>query len=209
MKVEMRSVESLLQDPANVRLHSRRNIDSIKASLLRFGQQKPIIVDETGVVRAGNGTLEAARELEWEEMRVVVSDLEGIEMTAFAIADNRTAELAEWDYENLGAALRALEDGQAEELGWMPHELTNILAADWTPADPSGDLGDFVVPVPEPGVEEVKGEVVTISFSPGEVEIIDATRLVWSPDEEITRHDAIVRCCDAVRLGVCKVEPDE
>jgi len=55
-------------DPANVRKHDRRNLDAIKASLRKFGQQKPIVVDTKGIVLAGNGTLTAAKELGWSEI---------------------------------------------------------------------------------------------------------------------------------------------
>ena len=110
LKVEQIAVGDLLFDPSNVRSHSQRNLDAIKGSLTRFGQQKPIIVDKDNVVRAGNGTLAAVRELGWETITVVRSELLGAEMTAFAIADNRTAELAEWDYSQLGAVLGALAD---------------------------------------------------------------------------------------------------
>jgi DNA modification methylase len=50
-------------------------------------------------VRCGNGTLEAARRLKWTEIECVTSDLSGAELAAFAIADNRTAELAGWSDE--------------------------------------------------------------------------------------------------------------
>ena len=90
-------IEQLVLDPANVRQHPEKNIAAIKASLVRFGQQKPIIVDEKNVVRAGNGTLQAARDLGWKTLRCVRSELKGAELTAYAISDNRTAEMAEWD----------------------------------------------------------------------------------------------------------------
>lgn len=54
-------IDTLSADPANVRLHDERSIRAIKASLQRFGQQKPVVIDEAGVVIAGNGMLEAAR----------------------------------------------------------------------------------------------------------------------------------------------------
>lgn len=110
MKTDKRSVDEIHPDPSNARKHSPRNIDAIAASLHRFGQQKPIVVDSSGVVRAGNGTLEAAKKLGWTEVTVVESDLEGAEMTAFAIADNRTAELAHWGEQELYATLQAMRD---------------------------------------------------------------------------------------------------
>jgi ParB-like chromosome segregation protein Spo0J len=82
-------IDSVSPDPANVRKHGVRDIDAIKASLKRFGQQHPILVDKRGVVRAGNGRLEAMRQLGWSEVEVVYTDLEGAELAAFAIADNR------------------------------------------------------------------------------------------------------------------------
>src|SRR5262249_46324156 len=56
-------IDSVHPDPANVRLHDERNLEAIKSSLARFGQQKPIVVDRQGVVRAGNGTHAAAKAL--------------------------------------------------------------------------------------------------------------------------------------------------
>ena len=109
MKVESVSIDSIHADPANVRRHPEKNLAAIKASLARFGQQKPIIVDGDGIVRAGNGTLEAARALGWDKIAVVRTPLKGSEATAYAIADNRTAELAEWDDVGLAEQLRALQ----------------------------------------------------------------------------------------------------
>lgn len=125
MNTETVPIGDLHHDPANVRLHSARNLDAIRASLTRFGQQKPIVVDADNIVRAGNGTLEAARSLGWETISIVRSELLAAEMTAFAIADNRTAELAEWDYEALGKMMDAIDgDGDGgEDLGFSSMEI--------------------------------------------------------------------------------------
>jgi ParB-like chromosome segregation protein Spo0J len=109
MKVERLAVDSLHHDPSNVRKHDERNVKAIAASLQRFGQQKPIVVDGEGIVRAGNGTLEAAKSLGWADIEAVRTDLESAEAVAYAIADNRTAELAEWDEEGLALQLDALD----------------------------------------------------------------------------------------------------
>lgn len=109
MKLERTKLDALICDPANVRKHDQRNLDAIKASLQRFGQQHPIIVDAAGVIRAGNGRYMAMRALGWSECDIVRTDLSGSEATAFAIADNRTAELAEWDEDALAQQLAALQ----------------------------------------------------------------------------------------------------
>lgn len=108
MKIQEIKIAELSKDPANARKHSERNIETIIGSLRRFGQQKPIVVDKSKVVRAGNGTLEAAKRIGWETVEAYVSDLTGSEMTAYAIADNRTAELADWDDAALAAVLEGL-----------------------------------------------------------------------------------------------------
>ena len=116
MNIETIAVAELSLDPSNVRKHSRRNLDAIKASLRKFGQQKPIVVDAKGIVLAGNGTLTAAKELGWTEIQITRTELAGVEATAFAIADNRTAELAEWDEDGLTKVLESLKVEDADLL---------------------------------------------------------------------------------------------
>lgn len=110
LKVEKRSIASLVADPENARIHDEVNINAIMGSLKTFGLQKPIVVSDAGVVIAGNGTLAAARALGWTEIDAVVTDLSGDEARAFALADNRTAELAKWDELILGKTLSDLMD---------------------------------------------------------------------------------------------------
>lgn len=131
MKLETVALGSISPDPANTRKHSRRNLDAIKASLRRFGQQKPIVVDSRGTVLAGNGTLAAATELGWTEIQIVRTALAGVDATAFGIADNRTAELAEWE-ETLGEVLKALTDAgvDATDLGFNQMEIDDLLEAE-------------------------------------------------------------------------------
>lgn len=118
-------IDSLTPDPDNARIHSQRNLDAIKASLERFGQQKPIVVDRHNVVRAGNGTMQAARDLGWESIACVYSDLADAEMWAFAVADNRTGELAEWDTTQLARVISDIQSAGEDPsvLGFSDNEL--------------------------------------------------------------------------------------
>ena len=119
MNLETVTIESLKLDPNNARKHSRRNLDAIAASLNKFGQRKPIVV-HNGVVIAGNGTLEAAKTLGWEEIAVSVcpADWDADTAKAYALADNRSSELAEWDQIALSTQLTDLTD-----MGWSLDEL--------------------------------------------------------------------------------------
>ena len=121
-------IGSIHLDPANVRRHNERNLDSIKASLLAFGQQKPVVVDQQGQIIAGNGTWEAAKALGWTKIAAVRSELDGYSRTAYAIADNRTAELASWDDEGLAATLNELRNAKAlEPTGFDTADLDRLL----------------------------------------------------------------------------------
>ncbi len=112
-KMEIKSVpiSNLAFDPNNARKHSAQNLKAIASSLEKFGQRKPVVV-HNGVIIAGNGTVEAARSLKWTEITIteVPSDWDIATAKAFAIADNRTAELAEWDTPVLVEQLLEMED---------------------------------------------------------------------------------------------------
>jgi hypothetical protein len=132
MTIELLPIASVSPDPANARRHPQRNLDQIIASLRRFGQQKPIVVDATNIVRAGNGTLAAAIALGWTSIAAVRSELPRTELTAYAITDNRTAELAEWDAEILS---RTLQDPEIGDVGFLNQEILDL--AGQPPEEPS------------------------------------------------------------------------
>lgn len=117
MQIETVPLRTLQADPANARRHTRQNLRAIERSLERFGQQKPIVIDHAGQIIAGHGTLAAAAALGWESVAVVRSDLQGHEAMAYAIADNRSAELAQWNNDILARQLAALQIDPAS-----PHE---------------------------------------------------------------------------------------
>ena len=130
MQVERVMIDELDCDPANVRAHDSKNLDAIKSSLKRFGQQKPIVVNDKGIVIAGNGTLTAARSLGWDSINIITTELDGVNVTAYAIADNRTGELAEWDEEALAKQLSALQiedEALVEAAGFSDAELTALV----------------------------------------------------------------------------------
>lgn len=125
MEVSRRLISELTLDPNNARTHSQKNLDAIKASLLKFGQRKPIVINAKGVILAGNGTVEAAKALGWDYIEVAATPADWDEATAraYALADNRTAELAEWDENVLAKQLLELldEDFDIEAIGFeMP-----------------------------------------------------------------------------------------
>ncbi len=124
-----RPIDELIEDADNVRMHEAKSIDAIEASLRRFGQVKPIVVDSRGVVIAGNGTLRAARNLGWTKLAVATFTGTKEEAKAYAIADNRTAELSHWDFEALQSQIQSLTDESlVESSGFSDREIQKMMA---------------------------------------------------------------------------------
>jgi ParB-like chromosome segregation protein Spo0J len=129
MKIETRTLAELTQDPKNARKHDAINLEAIAASLKRFGQQKPIVITKDGRILAGNGTYQAAVNLGWKELQVAVAPENWDEdtETAFAIADNRTAELATWDSPVLLDALTELPQDLVAATGFSSDNVDALL----------------------------------------------------------------------------------
>lgn len=147
LNVERVPITSLKPDPDNVRLHDDRNIEAIKASLSTFEQTRPLVVDPDGTIVAGNGTYEAARELGWTHVYVTrVAFASAAELRAFALADNRTAELAQWNSPVLVEAIEhlALAGWSVEELGFEPQDLAAFRPKDAQPPAEFPSYGEDV-----------------------------------------------------------------
>ena len=133
MNIETVAVQDLQQDPNNARKHDTKNLDAIAYSLKTFGQRKPIVVSQDNVVIAGNGTLTAAKQLGWTEITIarVPADWSQDQIKAYALADNRSAELAEWDKDVLANQVFELkvEGWDTEQLGFWENDTNEDLDA--------------------------------------------------------------------------------
>jgi len=148
VKIELVSIDDLTLDPANARKHDEKNLKAIAESLKQFGQRKPIVVWGSTVV-AGNGTLVAARSLGWTEITVakIPDDWSSDQVTAYALADNRSAELAVWDEQVLASQLVELQQAEfdIELLGFeLPVDELAEVIEDEIPEqiEPKAKLGD-------------------------------------------------------------------
>lgn len=109
---------TLKEDPKNARLHPEANMKAIRDSLSRFGQTKPILV-RNGIVVAGNGTLRAVRQLGWGQVAAVSLDhLSEAEATAYGVMDNKSGELAAWDFGILKDIFKALPANMLDMTGF-------------------------------------------------------------------------------------------
>ena len=143
-------IGELTPDPKNARAHTPRNLGTIVDSLHEVGAARSIVIDEDGVILAGNATVEAAGEAGIEKVRVI--DASGDEIIAvrrtglspeqkirLALADNRAAEFATW---NPDVLKELAEEGHLDRM-WSENEqellLTQIELADV-------QLGEFEAP---------------------------------------------------------------
>ena len=148
MQIETVLIDDLDLDPRNARKHDEKNLKAIADSLELFGQRKPIVVWGKTVV-AGNGTMAAARSLGWTEITVarVPDDWSSDQVKAYALADNRSAELAVWDEQVLASQLLELTEAEfdVELLGFeLPVEPLQDVVEDEIPeqVEPKSKLGD-------------------------------------------------------------------
>lgn len=185
--------DHLTIDPANARRHPERNLATIKASLARFGQQKPIVAQAIGgVVIAGNGTLTAARDLGWSHVACVFSKLEGSAARAFAVADNRSAELAEWDDVVLADLLKSLADDERLALGFDDDDLAEIVDRAAGDADIEG--ADDEAPAPP----------ATPTSKLGDLWLLGGHRLLCG---DSTKADDVQRLMNGERAGLMNTDP--
>lgn len=94
-------------------------VDKVAASIEEFGFKVPIVIDKDGVVVAGHTRLKAALKLGLEKVPCIVADdLTEDQIKAFRLADNKTAELAEWDYSLLTQELEEITDIDMADFGF-------------------------------------------------------------------------------------------
>ncbi len=181
--VEYRPVDNIQTDPRNARTHSKAQINGLVAAISAFGFVVPILVDETNRVLAGHGRLAAAKALGMSEIPVLsLQHLSEQEKRAFAIADNRLAELAGWDEQILSLEFEALLEiestfdvtitgfGTAEidRLVDAMHQEPDDTAEDVLPVDKRG------LPICRPGDLFTLGDHRLVCGDAGDPEVFEA-----------------------------------
>ena len=171
-QVEMWQVADLAPYAKNARQHPPEQIDQIAASMERFGFTIPMLVAEDGMIIAGHGRLMAAAQLGLAEVPVMVArGWSEEDRRLYTLADNRLAEIAEWDPEMLRIELGELRaDFGIEDMsliGFSAEDLAEILPD--ALIDTTGGLTD-----PD-DVPEVPETPVT---RPGDVWILGKHRLL-------------------------------
>jgi ParB-like chromosome segregation protein Spo0J len=138
--IELLALDALTPYDKNARLHTRVQIEKIAKSIAAFGFNNPILIDSDQGIIAGHGRLEAAKFLELESVPVIRLDhLSDKERRAYILADNRLADLSQWDEELLGQEVAELQEAELDldAMGWTEDELEALIAGldDTEPTD--------------------------------------------------------------------------
>jgi len=192
MQVELRDIDSIRPYDKNPRVNDDA-VDAVAASLREFGFRQPIVVDVDGVIICGHTRWKAARKLGLAKVPVhVAQDLSPEQVKAYRIADNKTAELAEWDMDLLPIELKDLQaaDYNLDLLGFDADELAKILDPDGT----QGLTDPDDVPAPP-------DEAVT---KPGDLWILGNHRLLCG---DSGKPEDVDRLLDGARVQLVNTDP--
>ena len=195
LTVENWPLEKLKPYERNPRVNAGA-VDAVVSSIRQFGWRVPVIVDRDGVIIAGHTRLLAAKKLGLSEVPVhVASDLSPDAAKALRIADNKTGELAEWDFELLPIELKELQaqDWDLSELGFSEDELSDLLAIDESETG-NGDVN---------AVPEVDETAPPIS-KPGEIYALGRHRLLCG---DATDGASVARLLEDKKIDLMFTDP--
>lgn len=110
MKVHEIPVDRLKEYENNARKNDKA-VELLKTSIKNYGFKVPIVIDKNEVIICGHARLKAAKQLGMKSVPVVIADdLTEEQVKAFRLADNKTAELAAWDFEKLEEELNEIDE---------------------------------------------------------------------------------------------------
>jgi len=157
MDIELRPVAEIKPYDRNPRQNDAA-VEAVARSLKEFGFRQPVVVDSEGVIVVGHTRWKAAQRLGLETVPVhVARELTPEQAKAYRIADNRTADIAQWDFELLPGELAELQalDVDLSLLGFNEDELAKLL----DPGVKDGLIDPDDVPEPPDGAVTQPGDL--------------------------------------------------
>jgi DNA modification methylase len=104
-------------------------VNAVAESIRSFGFNVPILCDQNSTIIAGHTRWKAAQKLGMDKVPVIVVEMTDTKRRAFAVADNKTAEIADWDFTKLKEVLAELraEDIDIKRLGFSNEEIRRFI----------------------------------------------------------------------------------
>ena len=134
MKIEKVKIEEIKLYENNAKLHPEWQVEQIKNSIIEFGFNDPIAIDENNVIIEGHGRYLALKELNYTEVEIIRLDhLTEEQKVAYAIAHNKLTMNTDFDTEKLRIELSKLEESNFDlsVLGFENIELEEIMEVDF------------------------------------------------------------------------------
>lgn len=108
-QIVYKKVSELKLNPKNPRKNDGA-VDTVAKSIEKYGFKNPLIIDENNVVWCGNTRLKASKKLKLKEVPcIVANDLTEEQIRELALIDNKSSEIADWDYDLLKEELNVLD----------------------------------------------------------------------------------------------------
>ena len=114
LQIEYVPIGNLKPFKGNPRKHPDEAVDKLAKSIEAFGWTNPILLDADGIILAGHARLKAATKAGVKSIPVIRLPLSGDDAKMYVIADNKTAELTEWDWPALGDLFQDLDTGDLD-----------------------------------------------------------------------------------------------
>lgn len=126
MNIKELSISQLHEYDNNPR-NNDRAVDAVAESIREFGFKVPIVIDGDNVIVCGHTRVKAAQKLGMETVPCIIADdLTPEQIKAFRLADNKTGELAGWDFAKLEEELAALDGFDMSAFGFVQNEDVDI-----------------------------------------------------------------------------------
>lgn len=183
MQIELKNINEIKPYEKNPRINDEA-VDAVVTSIREYGFRQPIVVDANGVIIVGHTRWKAAKKLGLTEIPVHTAiDLSPEKVKAYRIADNKTGEIAEWDYDLLPLELADLQqvDFDLSLLGFDSDELDKLLNGEDAVAEGMTDPDE----VPEPPEEPVSKR--------GEIYQLGSHRLMCGDSTDNVNVEALMR----------------
>lgn len=140
-------INELVPYANNARMHSEEQINLIRKSLKEFGFINPVIIDKDNGIIAGHGRVLAAKKEGITEIPCIrVEHLTEAQKRAYILADNRLAELSEWDETLLKLEIEQL-NGLDFDIDLLGFDLDDFVLDEYeTESEAEEDVCDVEVP---------------------------------------------------------------
>nr|DAQ38523.1 MAG TPA: adenine specific DNA methyltransferase [Caudoviricetes sp.] len=188
MKIELLAIDKIKMYENNAKLHPREQIEQIKKSILEFGNNDPIAVDEHNVIIEGHGRFVALKELDYDEVEIIrLSHMTDEQKRAYILAHNKLTMNSGFDMEVLELELEGITNIDMEDFGFDFEEI-EVMGED----------------IEEVEQDEYDEELRETNIKPGDIFQLGEHRLSCGDSTDATH---IQKLLDGVKVDTVYTDP--